>query len=193
MTKPIRLVVSDVDGTLVDPDKKLRAATIAAVKRLEAAGVGFTIISAPGRVRGWAGWPMSCPSTHRSGRSTVGPCSAGWLGRRAVSRTGRGGERRAGDGGGQAVAIWVFADDRWYASSGEGTHVDHERKASAQEPVVTQDFAALVGKVDKITLVSDDADLLRGLHDNGECGTWGRGDDRPVTDLLSRRDRAQGQ
>jgi len=42
----IRLLVSDVDGTLVDPQKQLTDGVIAAVGRLRAAGVGFTIISA---------------------------------------------------------------------------------------------------------------------------------------------------
>jgi HAD superfamily hydrolase (TIGR01484 family) len=42
----IRLLVSDLDGTLVDKDKHLTAATVAAVERLRAAGIGFTVISA---------------------------------------------------------------------------------------------------------------------------------------------------
>ena len=42
----IRLVVSDVDGTLVRKDKSLSPQTIAAVHRLRAAGVPFTLISA---------------------------------------------------------------------------------------------------------------------------------------------------
>ena len=42
----IRLVVSDVDGTLVDKDKRLTDGTIAAVKRLREAGIAFTVISA---------------------------------------------------------------------------------------------------------------------------------------------------
>ena len=40
------LVVCDVDGTLVDKQKKLTDATIAAIGRLRAAGIRFTIISA---------------------------------------------------------------------------------------------------------------------------------------------------
>ncbi len=128
MSKSIRLVVSDVDGTLVDPDKKLRAATIAAVKRLEAAGVGFTIISA--RPRSGLGWLADELAID----SPIGAFNGGTVFRRDGSVDAQfrvpveGGQRCAGDGGGQAVAIWVFADDRWYASSGEGTHVDHERK-----------------------------------------------------------------
>ena len=42
----IALVISDVDGTLVTDDKSLAASTIAAVKRLRAAGIGFSIASA---------------------------------------------------------------------------------------------------------------------------------------------------
>jgi hydroxymethylpyrimidine pyrophosphatase-like HAD family hydrolase len=42
----IKLLVSDVDGTLVDKEKKVTPATVDAVKRLKAAGLGFTIISA---------------------------------------------------------------------------------------------------------------------------------------------------
>ena len=41
--KNISLVVSDVDGTLVDGDKKLRPATVDAVARVRAAGIGFTV------------------------------------------------------------------------------------------------------------------------------------------------------
>lgn len=176
MSLPIRLVVSDVDGTLVDPDKTLRAATIAAVRRLEAAGIGFTIISA--RPRSGLGWLADELAID----APIGAFNGGTVFRRdgSIDAQFRVPVEVVKDVLAMAaespVAIWVFADDRWYASSGEGTHVEHERKASAQEPVVTQDFAALVDKVDKITLVSDDADLLRGLHErtneaHGEAAT----------------------
>ncbi len=42
----LRLLVSDVDGTLVDKEKQLTPATADAVRRLEEAGCAFTIISA---------------------------------------------------------------------------------------------------------------------------------------------------
>jgi len=42
----LKFVISDVDGTLVNHDKKLTQPTIDAVARLQAAGVPFTIISA---------------------------------------------------------------------------------------------------------------------------------------------------
>ena len=45
MIDDVRLVVCDLDGTLVDSDKKLRPATVAAVARLRAAGIGFAVLS----------------------------------------------------------------------------------------------------------------------------------------------------
>ena len=42
---PIRLVVSDVDGTLVTSDKVLTNATVAAVRKLGASGIHFAITS----------------------------------------------------------------------------------------------------------------------------------------------------
>lgn len=41
----ISLVISDVDGTLVDPDKRLTDASKRAVCRLQENGIGFTIVS----------------------------------------------------------------------------------------------------------------------------------------------------
>ena len=42
---PIRMLVSDVDGTLVTPDKRLTSATIAAVRNLRHHGILFTLTS----------------------------------------------------------------------------------------------------------------------------------------------------
>jgi hydroxymethylpyrimidine pyrophosphatase-like HAD family hydrolase len=67
----IKLLVSDVDGTLVDKEKKVTPATVDAVTRLKAAGLGFTIISARPRSG------MSCSaSTNRWVRSMVGSFSS---------------------------------------------------------------------------------------------------------------------
>ena len=65
---------------------------------------------------------------------------------------------------GAPVDIWVFADDRWYASDPDGPHTGSERRASAQEPVTTRAFDALLDHADKITFVSDDEAALRALY-----------------------------
>ena len=41
----IALLISDVDGTLADPDKVVTPASVAAVGRLRDAGIGFSIVS----------------------------------------------------------------------------------------------------------------------------------------------------
>ncbi|MDQ2878222.1 MAG: Cof-type HAD-IIB family hydrolase [Pseudomonadota bacterium] len=160
----IRLVVSDVDGTLVDKDKKLTQPTIEAVKRLADAGVGFTIVSARPRSG------MMPIADALSLDVPMGAFNGGTIFTRdgsviAAHRI----DRAVAEGmfalaKGLAVDRWVFAEDRWYASSGEGVHVDHERVASNQEPVVTDDFTAFYDRADKVTFVSDDPALLAGLH-----------------------------
>lgn len=164
MIDPVALVVCDLDGTLVDSDKKLRPATIAAIKRLRAAGISFAVISARPRsgvmpiveALGLEGEQAAFNGgTIFRGDGTV-------VARHVVDEAVvRGMFELAGD---EPVEPWVFVDDRWHAGSGTGLHADRERKSSNQEPVVTKDFAPLYGDVDKLTFVSDDEALLERLH-----------------------------
>jgi len=161
----VRLVVSDVDGTLVDKEKKLTDATVAAVGRLRDAGVGFTIISARPR-------SGLMPLLDRLELDQpVGAFNGGIVFRRSgevVEHHRIEPDVAKGiwaDIGDASVDRWVFADDRWYASTDVGAHVGSERLASDQEPVVTEDFGDLLDRADKITFVSDDEALLRSLHD----------------------------
>ena len=163
------LVVCDVDGTLVDKEKKLTDATVAAVARLAEAGVGFTIISAR---------PMSGMMPIAARLALDGPMAAfngGLVFRRDGSiaehhtisqEVARGVFEVVGDA---AVDRWVFAGDRWYASTDRGVHVEHERLASNQAPVVRDDFADLLDRADKITFVSDDVALLAGLAEQAKA------------------------
>lgn len=165
----ICLLVSDVDGTLVDKHKQLTPATIAAVARLRDAGIGFTIISAR---------PRSGMLPIADALNIDAPMAA-FNGGIVFRRNGtvdshvtideevaRGMFDLIGDA---PVDRWVFADDRWYASTDQGVHVEHERIASNQAPIVTQDFAALLDSADKITLVSDDPAVLGPLADRAKA------------------------
>lgn len=163
--KDIKLVVSDVDGTLVDKHKRLTPGVVAAVERLKEAGIGFTIISARPR-----SGMMPIADALRID-APMGAFNGGIVFTRdgTVARH----ETIARDvvervfalAAGAAVDIWVFADDRWYASSDQGEHVEHERIASDQQPIVRRDFTDLYDRADKVTFVSDDAALLAGLAD----------------------------
>jgi Cof subfamily protein (haloacid dehalogenase superfamily) len=163
VTAPIRLLVSDVDGTLVDKEKHLTAATADAVRRLEEAGVGFTVISARPRsgvmpIADTLG--IDAPIAAFNGGlifrrdGTVDEHHV--LPREAV-------EQALTLAEGEPVDTWFFADDQWFASADRGVHAEHERVAANQEPVVTTDFAPLAERVDKITFVSDDPPVLAAL------------------------------
>jgi Cof subfamily protein (haloacid dehalogenase superfamily) len=160
MRAPIRLVVADVDGTLVDQHKALTPATIAAVARLRGAGIGFTIISARPR-------SGMLPLAETLGiDAPMGAFNGGTLFRRDGSIAFQ--HHIAPDVVRAVLALvegapvdrWLFADDRWYASSTTGPHVASERIASNQSPVLTDDLTPFCDRADKLTLVSDDAALL---------------------------------
>lgn len=161
----IKLVVSDVDGTLVDGQKRLSPATIAAVARLREAGLGFTIISARPR----SGMMPIADALELD--EPMGAFNGGIVFRRSGEvmthhkidpEVAREIWALIGDA---AVDRWVFADDRWYVSNDQGLHAERERVAADQEPVIRSDFGDLLERADKITFVSDDEPLLRGLHD----------------------------
>ncbi len=162
---PIRLLVSDIDGTLVNKDKALTPATIAAVKRLRDAGIGFTVISA----RPMSGLrPLLAPLGLEG---DVAAFNGGLIARAdgtvAYHATIDADAARTAMGLAQGAAVdtWVFADDRWYATDPDGPHTQSEQRASAQEPVTHADMEALLDRADKITFVSDDEAALRGLYD----------------------------
>jgi Cof subfamily protein (haloacid dehalogenase superfamily) len=156
----IKLVVSDVDGTLVDKRKQLAPSTLEAVGRLTAAGVAFTIISARPRSG------MMPIAETLAIDAPMGAFNGGTVFRRDGSilcqhRVDRDVvEQVMALAQGVAVDVWLFADDLWYASTDQGAHVGSERLASNQAPVITTDFTPLYDRADKITFVSDDAALL---------------------------------
>lgn len=164
----IDLVVSDVDGTLVDKKKQLTPGVIAAVERLRAAGVGFTIISARPR-----SGVMPLAETLAID-APMGAFNGGIVFKRDGTVLCHHVIDRAVVEGvfalalATAVDIWVFADDLWYASNPDGAHVASERIASNQAPIVRQDFSDLYDRADKITFVSDDAALLAGLAERAK-------------------------
>ena len=170
MTATIRLLVSDVDGTLVNRDKALTDVTVAAVERLRGAGLDFTLISAR---------PMSGMTALLDRLAIDLPAAAfngGILFRRdgtILSRTTIPAEAARGVfalAAGTDVDAWVFANDLWYASDGDGPHTQSERVSSAQEPVTGIDLTTLLDRADKITFVSDDADALAALADRCRDG-----------------------
>ena len=159
------LVVSDVDGTLVDSHKELADETVAAVRRLRDAGVGFTIISArPMSGMRWIAERLDLDVP-------MGAFNGGLVFRRdgtvlshatVPEPVARGVMAMGQDA---PVGIWVFADDQWHATSGEGTHAESERRSANQEPAICEGFDHLLDRADKITFVSDEPEVLAALRD----------------------------
>jgi len=160
----IRLLVSDIDGTLVRDDKSLPEANRDAILALAAAGVATTLISArpPSGMLGLAaslrlagplaafngGTLFDADGTIRFAHRLDGADAAAML--RLLDRPG--------------VALWVFADGAWFVAGLDNPHLPRERLASAIDPVIRTDFAMLDGRIDKIVGVSDDHRLLRRLE-----------------------------
>ena len=159
----VHLVISDVDGTLVNHAKELTQPTIDAVRRLREAGVPFTLISArpPSGVLPLAArLGLSEPMAAYNGGTILGADGAvteHHLVPEAVVR----GMFALAEGSG--ADPWIFADGVWHARVLEGVHIEHERRASCQEPTRTQDMTHLFGQVEKLTWVSDDAPALKAL------------------------------
>ncbi len=163
MNARIRLLVSDIDGTLVRQDKSLSESVIAAVGRAREAGVAVSLISArPPSGMFWIAQRLQLTDAMGAfnGGTIVKPdgsiISAQQLEPGCAER---------------ALALleypevtpWLFADGHWYAQVIDTVYVPRERRAANVEPVVRADFTGLLARVDKIVGVSDDLDLLARL------------------------------
>jgi Cof subfamily protein (haloacid dehalogenase superfamily) len=163
-TGGVRLLISDIDGTLVTPDKILTAKALAAVQRLDAAGIGFSLVSArpPRAMQALAAaLKVRLPFAAFNGGSLVAPdlrvISVNRL-EPAVART------ALGLLSAREVDTWVFADDTWRLRDPAGVGVERERRAVGFGPTVVSDFEDIVARVDKIVGVSDDPDRLAAVE-----------------------------
>lgn len=164
----IRLLVSDIDGTLVRDDKSLPEANRDAILALAADGVATTLISArpPSGMLGLArtlqltgplaafngGTLFDADGTIRFAHRLEGADAAAML--RLIGRP--------------DVTLWVYADGAWFVPGLGNPHLARERLASAIEPVIRAEFAGLDGRIDKIVGVSDDHELLRRLEERAK-------------------------
>jgi Cof subfamily protein (haloacid dehalogenase superfamily) len=157
----IALVVSDVDGTLLDPDKNLTPGACAAVEKLRQAGIRFTIVSArPPRLTRQLirDLHLTEPSACFNGALLISP-DGGTLQQLPM---------RPADA--QAVAahickhkldLWVFTCTDWYVSNPAGAHVQHHEELMGCQATPLRAYDVSPFQVLKLVGVSDDFDAVK--------------------------------
>jgi Cof subfamily protein (haloacid dehalogenase superfamily) len=161
---PIRLLISDLDGTLVRSDKTVSDATVAAVAQATKAGLPVSLISArPPTGIHWIADKLDLDGP-------FGAFNGGVIFRRdrtvierhcvdrAVAETVLAMIREAG------ITCWLFADDQWLSSNATDPYIPREIKSANIDPIITDDFSDRMDRIDKIVGVSGDADLLVALE-----------------------------
>ena len=164
LARSIRLVICDIDGTIVRDDKTLSEATVAAVAEAREAGISVTLISArpasglgqivrdlgiAGAVGAFNGGTLFTAGGEVIEAHRLDPADA----RAAVERLDAAG-----------VPVWVFADGLWLARSEDALHGDRERKAARLDPTIVQDFSPWYDRTDKVVGVSDDHPLVERME-----------------------------
>lgn len=156
----IRLVLADVDGTLVTHDKILTPRALEAVKRLRAAGIEFAITSGrPPRGTQMLIDPLelSTPIAAFNGGMFVDEnltvIEQSVLERKVV-------ERVIQIVHSHGLDVWIYRGNEWYVPNRHGPHVEREQWTVKFPPMVVGDFTPILDGVAKIVGVSDDLDAV---------------------------------
>ncbi|MBS7544208.1 Cof-type HAD-IIB family hydrolase [Ancylobacter oerskovii] len=155
----ISLMVSDVDGTLVDKQKAVTPGTVAAVRRLRDAGVHFCAVSA----RPPRGMKILVEAL---GLDLFGGFNGGSILRGDFSVVEQHFvAREAAETGiammaGRGAGIWVFADNEWFLTDPDNQYVAGEIRTVAFQPTVVSAFGDHVARAGKIVGASSDFAML---------------------------------
>jgi Cof subfamily protein (haloacid dehalogenase superfamily) len=158
VTAAIRLVLADVDGTLVTQEKVLTDRAVAAVRRLREAGIQFAVTSGrPPRGMAMLVEPLDL-------QAPIAAFNGGLIVDRDMVVI----EQKVVASelvmpiidllGSFSLSVWVYRHADWFALDPHGPHVDREAWTVKFQPTITSSFAALTEDVAKIVGVSDDHD-----------------------------------
>jgi HAD superfamily hydrolase (TIGR01484 family) len=156
----IRLLLADIDGTLVTDTKVLTDRTIAAVRMLADAGVLFAVVSGrPPRGMSMLVEPLGLTTPiaafngglivdtemhtlvqHVLPRDLISPITS-------LLRS-------------SSLDVWLYRGADWYVQDPKGAHVAKESATVQFGPTVVEDYSDLIDDVAKIVGVSDDADKV---------------------------------
>lgn len=155
----IRLVLADVDGTLVTDAKVLTDRAIAAVSKLYDADIVFAVTSGrPPRGMAMLIEPLSL-------RGPIAAFNGGLIVHPDMSPI----EQKTIPADlvaeivkvmAQSVDVWVYQDADWFITRPDGPHVAKETSTVQFDATVVDSLDAITERVEKITGVSDDHDLI---------------------------------
>jgi Cof subfamily protein (haloacid dehalogenase superfamily) len=158
--RKIRLVIADVDGTLLTPSKVLTDRARSAVRRLRDAGIAFAITSGrPPRGLSMLVGPLELTTAIAAfnGGMLVGPdlspIEEQILPTPLVGPLIEGLERRGLD-------VWVYRGTDWFVHNVDAPHVAREQWTVGFAPAVVDGFDGLHEGVVKIVGVGDDLPLV---------------------------------
>jgi Cof subfamily protein (haloacid dehalogenase superfamily) len=156
----VRLLLADVDGTLVTKEKVLTERAIAAVRNMEAAGIKFAITSGrPPKGMEMLIKPLaiSTPIAAFNGGMFVHPdlslISQHVLGHEVVEPIIKIIEDHK-------MVAWIYRGTDWFVHERHGAHVDREEWTVKFPPVVVPSYEGKLDDVAKIVGVSDDRDVI---------------------------------
>jgi Cof subfamily protein (haloacid dehalogenase superfamily) len=161
-SKKISLLLSDVDGTLLDSKKRITARAKAAIEKVHEEGIKFAVTSG----RPPRGMKMiveqvklSAPIAAFNGGMFVEPDTMKVLNSlRLDNETAKAVIDRIGS---FDLDVWVYADVEWYLRNFDAPHREKEEQAVQFQPMVVSNFTeALQQGVAKVVGVSDQYDLV---------------------------------
>lgn len=162
MTIPkISLVLSDIDGTLLDPTKQITPAAKAAVAALREKDIRFAVASSrPARGLKYVAETLGL-DTPMSGFNGARVLTSDWSVVQSMALP---------DGVAAKIVVllthlglssWVYAGDDWYISDAKGYRVDRETHSVAFDPIVVARFSEdVLSATIKIVGVSENPALV---------------------------------
>ena len=164
MTRPPpvapKLLLADVDGTLVTRDKVLTARAVRAVRALRGRGIRFAVTSGrPPRGMAMLVEPLAIdtPLAGFNGGLFVSPDLTVIEGRTLPEAASR---RAAGIILDMGLDLWVYAGEDWLVRDVGAPHAAREEATVRFPPKVVADLAPALGTAVKLVGVSDDLDLV---------------------------------
>jgi Cof subfamily protein (haloacid dehalogenase superfamily) len=159
--QPIKMVIADVDGTLVTQEKVLTKRAVEAVSRLHEAGIQFSVTSGrPPRGMAMLIEPLKLnqPLAAFNGGVLIDPDLTTVVDQKFLPAGVPEKVIEAIENHG--LDVWVYTDTGWFVRDANGAHVAREQWTVKFPPAVVKTFAGLLGRVAKIVGVSDDHDRV---------------------------------